>query len=289
MMGKKSKKTKASTATKVTKPAAATNDLQSFLDSVEIKPSKLHGHGLFATRNIQKGVYRTSNPALMQQISNIAGKTNSVSCPPWRQLLESTGLLEDDTFVVASFDAVDDAQRALLKEGWVNYVEQGQPNIECAMCKTGTGAGMAFTVLETIERGEEILRNYGHEWLAMVYFAMMDYSQKYPTIEHQKNATKWFDMDVLQLCHSPLDRETFVAYNDSHDQFDMVQAGAKELIVLTDCLKYLADQFRHDNQQLATCWNFNRFVYGLNNPSNAADVAQALESICEGTVESLVG
>ena len=288
-MGKKSKKTKAATTQKKMTKQAATDDLRSFLDSVEIKPSRIHGNGLFATRNIQKGVYRTSNPAFMPQISTIVSKANSVSLPPWRQLLESAGLLEDESIVVNSFDDVDDTKRALLKEGWVNYVEQGQPNMECVMYKTGTGAGVAVTVPETIERGEEILRNYAYEWLAMEYFDLVRHAQKCPTIEHQKNATAWLDMENLQLILSPLDRETFIAYNNSHDKIDMVQMGSVEFTVIADCLEYLVDQFRHENHQLETCWNCNRFIYAVNNPSSATgnNRAQDFGSLCEGILDSL--
>lgn len=289
-MGKKSKKTKANAPQKKAKDATIGEDgIARFLDSVEIRPSKIHGEGLFATRRITSGVHRATNMTLTQKASVVLSKSNSVSCPPWRKIMESVVILKSEKFIVDSFDAIDEAKRTLLKEQWLTYVEQAQPNIESDAFKTETGLGQVLTVLSTIECGDEIFRSYGHEWLSMMYFELLGCCEPTAALQDQTDESVWLDLENLRLSRFALEPErTSACRKKGGEELDMVQVGSVEIKVVLDLLKFLADQFRRDDRHLECCWKFNHFLYELRNPTKTNDdPLQTFKSSMEGILKAL--
>lgn len=296
-MGKKSKKV----TQQKTKGGTTANDeaFRRFVGSVQVRPSTTHGEGLFATRRISKGVYRTSNPELLLR-QFLMTFTNSVSMPPWRKIFQPVLLLDDDgtteggAFVADSFDAVDASKRQWLEEIWLNYVEQGQPNISYSMYTVRGNFGVAFTVHETVHSGEELLRNYGHEWLVMKHFALLESWEKLQPFAKKDNTFACcVDMKTLELVVCKGSREDFLwsqAATPTLRDEDFLPVELPEILFIVDCLKFLADTFGRNDPHLENHWNIGRLQHEEKYPNSSAPGRRGLttmSSVVESFIQSL--
>ena len=284
-MGKKSKRRalgdktnrnlqKAPTATTKEAVGADTAPISDFIDSLEIRPSNIcdAGNGLFCTRLIKTGLYKTDDYGLWEALAEMKGMANSCCLPKWREILLDSFDLDE---LPCDEETLSDLQKkfedqgetkALLRDKWEEHAmrDTDAPGRFTTEVTVGRAAGKVVvqetvTVHRDIYPGEEILRCYDpHEWIGLYYWCMKRLLPKLE--EKENNPEKYYDVDsgfeaiVLFLDMNTLTPDKNYYHYDPRLEFILVhqqERKHKDLVQLTShgarflkiCLEFLAECF----------------------------------------------
>mmetsp|Transcript_34581 Transcript_34581/g.62244 ORF Transcript_34581/g.62244 Transcript_34581/m.62244 type:complete len:340 (-) Transcript_34581:152-1171(-) len=159
--------------------------LTKLVSSIEERPSPIHGKGIFATSSIKAGEYSIlpDDPKVIKMVEKFS-PVNSAMMPIWKDILLTTNGSSDDedgSNDNNNADATDnDAANKFTKrldqfqKGFATFMEEekSKANITSTVALRAVTHGVDFTVRinRDLKDGEELLRPYGREWLAIKYY-----------------------------------------------------------------------------------------------------------------------
>lgn len=244
-------------AGKDTPSISSDRDVLALLESVEERPSKIHGTGVFlkvstTTDTMQQGTgYKTTSPRLGKVLLPKFQYMNSPMLPPWKDFL-----LHQEATAAALYnnELLEDHQEVLagLRQSWRDYVEKEDAlaNIWIYFEHKIRFPEMiveSFQVhfRQDVAPGGELLRAYGHEWLAVQYENLVGYMvQLLRFVKHQgaglsaiRVLVNVATLEVLNV-HAVDDDEAPVGAFGVGD--DLWVASVQDLSDWTAILEYLA-------------------------------------------------
>jgi hypothetical protein len=136
--------------------------IEYFVTRVELRPSPIHGQGLFATRPIKKGTYIARGLESVMNVVKRSGAGNSPLLPPFVELMS----LDSDHDPPSMMDRL-----TKLKSGFAAFKEEERSlaNFDYELKLLGAPS-LTVIVHRDLEAGEELLRSYGDEWISIKYY-----------------------------------------------------------------------------------------------------------------------
>jgi len=246
-------------------------DLLDFLCSGQEGPSAIHGTGFFFNGKftadvIEKGVrFASSNDKFIEHVYAIRN-TNSPLLPPWKELL--WGPHDTAMTVICSSDQPkagnNEEALAAFRQCWLDYVDLERSLAHIFLQYETSNSSMkvksvSIEIESVLSRGQEMLRAYGNEWIAMKFYHMKgtyiqystraaankDGSLRYIFVVNQKELSI---LGALQLENDNL---------PGSDKEDIFIATLSDIATWADCLEYLADTVGKEDASFRITWSDN--------------------------------
>lgn len=222
--------------------------LTKLYSSIEQKPSPLHGSGIFATSSITPGEYSIlpTDPKIVEMVEKFSS-VNSAMMPVWKDILlmSRDGDGDDDIDVEDEDDGDDDFMQRLdkFRKGFAAFIEDEKckANISSAAGVRAVVDGVDFVVnvLRDLDEGEELLRPYGREWMAIKYYnlksCMLHYRESVRKGEYSGDLFISIDVKTLHATMWEFKSRVEDATEDTNAELGtfLSKREGKELIVVS--------------------------------------------------------
>ena len=205
--------------------------------------------------------------------------------PNWKELLPITnsttdGSEEEEEDAITATDDVDfTEQLKKFKEGFDIFIEEeklkANVSYHCSPDTIMRGGGFNFevTVLREIAEGQELLRPYGKEWLAIKYFhlksGLLGYLESMQKDDYDGQLIISIDAKVLQVSVWEFKKKVIDDGTDTNDELgrylsfregkEMIVLSPEELNSLANMVGMLAVEYldTEDDDFFASTWKDN--------------------------------
>ena len=208
---------------------------------------------------------------------------NSPMMPNWKELLpitnSSDGSEDEEDAMTATDDADFTEQLKKFKEGFDIFIEEEKLKANISYhCNPDTimrGGGFNFevTVLREIAEGQELLRPYGKEWLAIKYFhlksGLLGYLESMQEDKYDGQLIISIDVKLLQVSVWEFKKKVIDDGVDTNDELgrylsfregkEMIVLSPEELNSLANMIGMLAVEYldTEDDDYFASTWKDN--------------------------------